>query len=76
MYYLIYLFYLSFHRIKTDQLKETALQHTLLTKQISHMYSQSQTSGLINMTGKYMCVHVYIQYVHMCVMGMWLMQSC
>lgn len=51
MYYLIYLFYLSFHRIKTDQLKETALQHTLLTKQISHMYSQSQTSGLINMTG-------------------------
>jgi len=58
---------LSFHRTKTNQLKETALRHTAQEKQISHMYTHSKTSGPFSMTGQYVCVCVC--------MGMQLMQS-
>jgi len=65
--FIFFLFYLSFHRTKTNQLKETALRHTVLAKQISHMYTQSKTSGTFSVTGQCVCVCVC--------MGMQLMQS-
>lgn len=57
-WYIVYLclFYLSFHRTKTNQLKETALRPNILAKQIIHMHTQSKTSGPFSMTGQYMCV--------------------
>jgi hypothetical protein len=57
-YYLLHLFCVSFCRTKRDQLRETSLSSVPLTKEICHMYTQRQTSGLTKMIGKYVCVYV------------------
>ncbi|KDR23283.1 hypothetical protein L798_15590 [Zootermopsis nevadensis] len=47
----------TYLRTKIDQLKQAPMRCTLLTKGISHMYTESQTSEFINRTDK--GIHIY-----------------